>query len=117
MLIRSGRRARAAAPCVLFIDQLEALAPVRSANGSGQSAARLLSQMLTEMDGMSRPVCCCYCCCCCCCCAGWLLTGWQGEAEARVVVLAATSKVSMIDQAAIRAGRIELLLEVLMQCV
>ena len=113
MLIPSGRRARAAAPCVLFIDQLEALAPVRSANGGGQSAARLLSQMLTEMDGMSRPV----CCCCCCCCAGWLLTGRQGEAEARVVVLAATSKVSMIDQAAIRAGRIELLLEVLMQCV
>lgn len=43
-------RARAAAPCVLFFDELDALAPRRGGDGN-QAAERVVNQLLTEMDG------------------------------------------------------------------
>ncbi len=44
-------RARAAAPCVLFFDELDALAPRRGGDGN-QAAERVVNQLLTEMDGI-----------------------------------------------------------------
>jgi ribosome biogenesis ATPase len=50
-------RARAAAPCVLFFDELDALAPRRGGDGN-QAAERVVNQLLTEMDGFDgRQVC------------------------------------------------------------
>jgi ribosome biogenesis ATPase len=44
-------RARAAHPCVLFFDELDALAPRRGTD-SNQAAERVVNQLLTEMDGI-----------------------------------------------------------------
>ena len=44
-------RARAAAPCVLFFDEMDALAPRRGSDVN-QSSERLVNQLLTEMDGV-----------------------------------------------------------------
>jgi transitional endoplasmic reticulum ATPase len=49
------RKARAAAPCVIFFDELDAIAPKRSAGESdSQVTERVVSQLLTEMDGLEE---------------------------------------------------------------
>lgn len=46
-------RARSAAPCVIFLDELDSLAPNRGASGdSGGVMDRVVSQLLAEMDDM-----------------------------------------------------------------
>lgn len=46
-------RARSAAPCVIFLDELDSLAPNRGAAGdSGGVMDRVVSQLMTEMNGM-----------------------------------------------------------------
>jgi len=81
------RRARQASPCIIFIDELDAVA---SRRGGGQEdggvAERVVSQLLLEMDGVE---------------------GLQG-----VVVLAATNRIDLIDPALLRPGRFDLQLEV-----
>jgi peroxin-6 len=48
-------RARSASPCVLFLDELDSLAPNRGVSGdSGGVMDRVVSQMLSEMDGISK---------------------------------------------------------------
>jgi transitional endoplasmic reticulum ATPase len=78
------RRARQAAPCVIFFDEIDALAPVRGAGGDSMVAERVVSQLLTELDGIRS------------------LTG--------VVVLAATNRIDMVDTALLRPGRFDKLL-------
>ncbi|CAG9462022.1 unnamed protein product [Pedinophyceae sp. YPF-701] len=78
-------RARSAAPCVLFFDEMDALAPRRGADGN-QSAERVVNQLLTEMDGMD---------------------GRQG-----VFLVAATNRPDMIDPALLRPGRLDKMLYV-----
>lgn len=48
-------KARAAAPCVLFFDELDSIAKARggSVGDAGGAADRVINQLLTEMDGMS----------------------------------------------------------------
>lgn len=47
-------RARSAAPCVVFLDELDSLAPNRGVAGdSGGVMDRVVSQLLAEMDGMT----------------------------------------------------------------
>ena len=49
------QRARNSSPCVIFFDELDALCPRREggkAGGSNDSSARVVNQLLTEMDGM-----------------------------------------------------------------
>lgn len=48
-------KARAAAPCVLFFDELDSIAKARggSAGDAGGAADRVINQVLTEMDGMN----------------------------------------------------------------
>jgi len=86
--------ARAAAPCVLFLDELDALAPKRGSGGesaaSGGSVQRVLAQLLLELDG-----------------------GAAAKAGARdVLLLAATNRPDLIDPALLRPGRIDRLLHV-----
>ena len=87
------RRARQAAPCVVFFDEIDSIALTRGGiggtdsgggYGSGSSSGssdRMLSQLLTEMDGIQEL---------------------QG-----VVVIAATNRVDMIDAALLRPGRFD----------
>jgi transitional endoplasmic reticulum ATPase len=80
------RRARQASPCVIFFDEIDAIAPTRGGmEGSGGAASgtsdRIVSQILTEMDGISE------------------LHG--------VVVLAATNRPDMVDLALMRPGRFD----------
>ncbi len=80
------RKARQSAPCIVFLDEVDALAPVRSASGSDSGVMeRVLSQLLTEIDGIEE------------------LRG--------VTVLAATNRFDMIDPALLRSGRLEIHLE------
>ena len=78
-------RARRSAPSVVFLDELDALAPARRETDTG-AAERVVSQLLTELDGLSG----------------------RGE----VAVLAATNRPESIDPALLRPGRIEKRVEV-----
>jgi transitional endoplasmic reticulum ATPase len=83
------RKARQAAPCVVFFDELDAIAPRRGGGGSdggGDShvTERVISQMLTEMDGLED------------------LKG--------VVVIGATNRPDIIDEALLRPGRFDRIL-------
>ena len=78
------RKARQAAPCIIFFDEIDAIAPPR---GGGDSAVteRMVSQLLTELDGI--------------------------EALKGVVVLAATNRIDRVDTALQRPGRFDFLVE------
>lgn len=82
------RKARQASPCVVFFDELDSVAPRRSSSGSGDSHVgdRLVSQLLTEMDGLQD------------------LKG--------VVVIGATNRPDIIDEALLRPGRFDRILEI-----
>lgn len=81
-------RAKAAAPCVLFFDELDALAPRRGGGSDGGNAAaeRLVNQLLTEMDGI--------------------------DGRAGVYIVAATNRPDIIDPALLRPGRLDKILYV-----
>jgi transitional endoplasmic reticulum ATPase len=81
------RKARQAAPCVVFFDEIDAVAPKRGgAGGDSHVTERVISQMLTELDGLED------------------LKG--------VVVIAATNRPDIIDEALLRPGRFDRILEV-----
>ncbi len=75
------RKARQVAPCVLFFDEIDSLAPRRGGSADSHVTERVVSQLLTELDGM--------------------------EELKDVVVIAATNRPDMIDPALLRPGRIE----------
>lgn len=80
-------RARAAKPCILFFDEVEALASRRSSSSdSNQSSERVVNQLLTEMDGVD---------------------GRDG-----VFIVAATNRYDVIDPALLRPGRLDKVLYV-----
>jgi transitional endoplasmic reticulum ATPase len=79
-------RARHAAPCVIFLDEVDALAPKRGLDGRSPVTDRVVSQLLTELDGV--------------------------EALGDVWVIAATNRLDMIDEALLRPGRLDFHLEV-----
>jgi transitional endoplasmic reticulum ATPase len=81
------RKARQAAPCIVFFDELDAVAPRRGrSEGDAHVTERVISQMLTEMDGLED------------------LKG--------VVVIGATNRPDIIDEALLRPGRFDRTLEV-----
>ncbi|HJU34028.1 MAG TPA: CDC48 family AAA ATPase [Nitrososphaera sp.] len=81
------RKARQAAPCVIFFDELDAIAPRRGGSeGDSHVTERVISQMLTEIDGLED------------------LKG--------VVVIGATNRPDIIDEALLRPGRFDRILEV-----
>ncbi|MDG6956893.1 MAG: CDC48 family AAA ATPase [Nitrososphaerota archaeon] len=80
------RRARQASPCVIFFDEIDALAPTRGMGGDSMVTERVVSQLLTELDGVQSL---------------------QG-----VVVLAATNRIDIVDPALVRAGRFDKLIQI-----
>ncbi len=79
------KKAKQASPTILFIDEIDSLVPKRGASTDSQVTERVISQFLTEMDGIEE------------------LKG--------VVVLAATNRMDLIDKALLRSGRFDLLFE------
>ncbi len=77
-------RARTAAPCILFFDEIDAIAGARG-TGEGANPDRMVAQLLTEMDGIAAPP--------------------------GVVVLGATNRADRLDPALLRPGRFDLVLE------
>ena len=75
------RKARQAAPCIVFFDEIDSIAPRRGASGDGHVAERVVAQLLAEMDGIED------------------LEG--------VLVLAATNRIDMLDPALLRPGRFD----------
>jgi transitional endoplasmic reticulum ATPase len=82
------RKARQAAPCIIFFDEVDAIAPRRGGGIGGDShvTERLISQLLTELDGL--------------------------EILTNVIVIAATNRPDIIDPALLRPGRFDRLLYV-----
>jgi transitional endoplasmic reticulum ATPase len=80
------RKARQAAPCIIFFDELDAIAPTRGDHGDSHVTERVISQFLTEMDGL--------------------------EILTNVVVIGATNRPDIIDPALLRPGRFDRILYV-----
>jgi transitional endoplasmic reticulum ATPase len=75
------RKARQAAPCVIFLDEIDAIAPVRGTSHDSGVTERVISQLLTEMDGL--------------------------EPLHNVIVIAATNRPDILDPALLRPGRFD----------
>lgn len=73
--------ARQVAPCIIFIDQLDAIAPRRSSSAETRTAERVVNQLLVELDSL------------------------DASRELEIVVLAATNRLDIIDPSVLRAGR------------
>lgn len=81
------RKARQASPCIIFLDELDALAPSRSTGGSDSNVTeRIVSQLLTEIDGL--------------------------EELHDVLIIGATNRPDLIDNALLRPGRFDRIIEV-----
>ena len=80
------RKARQAAPSVIFIDEIDAVAPVRGRDLGSHVTERVVSQILTEMDGL--------------------------EELHNVTVIAATNRPDILDPALLRPGRFDRLIYV-----
>ncbi|WP_129674931.1 CDC48 family AAA ATPase [Candidatus Chloroploca sp. Khr17] len=78
------RKARQAAPCIIFFDEIDAIAPPRGGSNNDVTE-RVVSQLLTELDGI--------------------------ESLKGVVVLAATNRIDRVDAALQRPGRFDFLVE------
>ncbi|HAE83247.1 MAG TPA: ATPase [Ktedonobacter sp.] len=79
------RHAKQAAPCIVFFDELDSLAPRRSGDMDRNYSNGVIAQLLTEMDGI--------------------------EGREGVIVLAATNRPELIDPALLRPGRFDLVVE------
>ncbi len=83
------RQAKEKAPCILFIDEIDAIGRARGRNagyGSNDERENTLNQLLTEMDGFGT--------------------------NAGVILLAATNRADILDKALMRAGRFDRQIEV-----
>jgi len=80
------RKARQAAPTVLFFDEVDSLAPVRGSDMGSHVTEQAVSQLLTELDGL--------------------------EELRDVIILAATNRAELIDPALLRPGRFDSIITV-----
>ncbi|MGC8753041.1 MAG: AAA family ATPase, partial [Fervidicoccaceae archaeon] len=78
------RRARQYSPVIVFFDEIDALTPVRGVSSDTYVTERVVSQLLTEIDGI--------------------------ESLDNVIVIAATNRPDIVDPALIRPGRLEKLI-------
>ena len=79
------KKAKQASPCIVFFDELDSLVPARTQSSDSHVTERVVSQFLTELDGIEE------------------LKG--------VVILGATNRLDLIDSALLRAGRFDFILE------
>jgi transitional endoplasmic reticulum ATPase len=75
------KKARQVAPCIIFLDEIDALAPRRTSASENHVSQRLVNQLLTSMDGI--------------------------EDTEGVIVLAATNRPDILDHALLRSGRFD----------
>ena len=75
------RRAKQVSPTIILFDELDAVAPTRGASSDSHVTERVVSQLLTELDGL--------------------------EALKDVVVIGATNRPDMVDVALLRPGRLD----------
>ncbi|MGI0148008.1 MAG: AAA family ATPase, partial [Thermoplasmata archaeon] len=75
------RKAKTAAPCIIFFDEIDSITPVRGGSSDSQVTERVISQILTEMDGL--------------------------EELHNVTVIAATNRMDLVDTALLRPGRFD----------
>ena len=75
------RKARQASPCVIFMDEIDSIAPERGTGSDSNVTERVISQMLTELDGL--------------------------ESLNDVVIIAATNRPDIMDPALLRPGRFD----------
>ena len=81
------RKARQAAPCIIFLDEVDALVPRRSSGGSESHVTEsVVSQILTEIDGL--------------------------EELHNVLIVGATNRLDIVDDALLRPGRFDRIIEV-----
>jgi transitional endoplasmic reticulum ATPase len=80
------RKARQASPTIIFFDELDSITPIRGGHGDSHVTERVISQILTELDGL--------------------------EELKEVVVIGATNRLDMVDPALLRPGRFDKLLNV-----
>ena len=79
------KRAKQASPCILLIDEIEAMAPARTAEDAGEVSQRIVSQLFRELDE---------------------LHGSLG-----VLVVAATNRIDLMEPALLRAGRFDYIID------
>ena len=81
------RKARMAAPCIIFLDEVDALVPRRGSGGSNSHVTEnVVSQILTEIDGL--------------------------EELNNVLIIGATNRLDIVDPALLRPGRFDRVIEV-----
>jgi len=81
------RKARQAAPCIIFLDEIDALVPRRRNGGSESHATEsVVSQILTEIDGL--------------------------EELQNVLIIGATNRLDIVDEALLRPGRFDRIIEI-----
>ena len=80
------RKARQAAPCIIFFDEIDALVPRRSGAESSHVSENVVSQILTEIDGL--------------------------EELHNVLIIGATNRLDIVDDALLRPGRFDRIIEV-----
>jgi transitional endoplasmic reticulum ATPase len=81
------RKARQAAPCIIFLDEVDALVPRRGSSDSGSHVTEsVVSQILTEIDGL--------------------------EELHNVLIIGATNRLDIVDEALLRPGRFDRIIEV-----
>jgi transitional endoplasmic reticulum ATPase len=81
------RKARQAAPCIIFFDEVDALVPKRGSGDSGSHVTEsVVSQILTEIDGL--------------------------EELHNVLIIGATNRLDIVDPALLRPGRFDRIIEV-----
>ncbi len=73
------RKAKSAAPCIIFFDEIDAIAPRRSESSGSKTTEQIVAQLLTEIDGL--------------------------EELKNVILIAATNRPDLLDPALLRSGR------------
>jgi len=80
------RKARQAAPCIIFFDEVDSIAPRRGAHSGSNVTETVVNQILTELDGLQELK--------------------------DVVVIAATNRPDIVDPAMLRPGRFDKLIQI-----
>ena len=80
------RKARQAAPCIIFLDEVDALVPRRGGGSNSHVTENVVSQILTEIDGL--------------------------EELNNVLIIGATNRLDIVDEALLRPGRFDRIIKV-----